>query len=331
VLARQGSGWSELYVHLPNAVATKEGTAWRYSAADGLGSIRQQPDASGQVDGVNSYRPFGLPLEGKGGDPYGFTGEWWDGSEDRGLLFLRARYYEPYLNRFISPDTIVPNFGYPPSLHEYLYAYNNPLRFVDPSGHTVCVPGTPYNPPICIPTPEEVPWDKILQTAGGLIGVVGAVVMAPELAEPYQQAMLWVLDDPGPAYPLPTTPDDSLLVTYPLPGANTIPGFAEIFTCRDPLDSPLWAAQDAGATELAAHLAMSLRLGEVGGIPPHPGGEDPEGRDQRKLAREIRNLLRNIRKAMGDQYDLQNWFEQIPRIEKPAEVINTLKDYGWTL
>lgn len=92
VLARQGSGWSELYVHQPNAVATKEGTGWSSSAADGLGSIRQQLDASGQVDAVNSYRPFGLPLEGNGGDPYGFTGEWWDGSENRGLLFLRARY-----------------------------------------------------------------------------------------------------------------------------------------------------------------------------------------------------------------------------------------------
>ena len=40
VLARQGSGWSELYVHLPNAVATKEGTAWRYGAAVPSRSLR---------------------------------------------------------------------------------------------------------------------------------------------------------------------------------------------------------------------------------------------------------------------------------------------------
>ena len=134
VLARQGSGWSELYVHLPNAVATKEGTAWRYSAANGLGSVRQELDSSEGVDGVNSYRPFGLPLEGDGGDPYGFTGEWWDGSEDRGLLFLRARYYEPYLNRFISPDTIVPDYAFPPSIHRYSYVYNNAVNYTDPSG-----------------------------------------------------------------------------------------------------------------------------------------------------------------------------------------------------
>jgi RHS repeat-associated protein len=126
VLARQGSGWSELYVHLPNAVATKEGTAWRYGAADGLGSLRQELDASGQVDTVNSYRPFGLPLEGDGGDPYGFTGEWWDGSEDRGLLFLRARYLEPKAGRFLSQDTIVLDFRMPQSIHRFTYVYNNP-------------------------------------------------------------------------------------------------------------------------------------------------------------------------------------------------------------
>jgi RHS repeat-associated protein len=152
VLARQGSGWSELYVHLPNAVATKEGTAWRYGAADGLGSVRQQLDSSGIVESVNSYRPFGLPLEGDGGDPYGFTGEWFEDQVE--LLFLRERYYDPYLNRFISPDTIVPDFSFPPSIHRYSYALNNPIRFVDPSGRQ----GTPYPPtPEATPQPRPTP------------------------------------------------------------------------------------------------------------------------------------------------------------------------------
>ena len=82
VLVEQGSGGTTRYLHLPNAIATDDGLVWSYSATVGLGSVRQQLDASAQVDAVNSYRPFGLPLEGDGGDPYGFTGEWWDGSED---------------------------------------------------------------------------------------------------------------------------------------------------------------------------------------------------------------------------------------------------------
>jgi hypothetical protein len=84
VLRSQRVGESAiLYMHLPTGVASDDGAMWTYSAADGLGSVRQRLDASGQVVSVGSYRPFGLvlskvegsPLEGNGGAPYGFTGE----------------------------------------------------------------------------------------------------------------------------------------------------------------------------------------------------------------------------------------------------------------
>jgi RHS repeat-associated protein len=54
-----------------------------------------------------------------------------------GLLHLRARWYDAYLNRFVSPDTIVPNPANPQSLNRYAYAYNNPVKYRDPSGHIV--------------------------------------------------------------------------------------------------------------------------------------------------------------------------------------------------
>jgi RHS repeat-associated protein len=175
-------------LHLPNAIATDDGLVWSYNATDGLGSIRQQLDASGIVESVNSYRPFGLPLEGDGGDPYGFTGEWWTGNEESGMLFLRARYYEPYLNRFISPDTIIPDFWNPQNLNRYSYALNNAVNYTDPNGH--CPPGVPecrdeqgrpidayyiqcpYTDPACnIPRgkPDPETWD-ILQARGYPIG-----------------------------------------------------------------------------------------------------------------------------------------------------------------
>jgi len=53
----------------------------------------------------------------------------------RGLTFYNARYYDPGLGRFTQPDTLVPNPGDPQSLNRYSYAGNNPLRYVDPSGH----------------------------------------------------------------------------------------------------------------------------------------------------------------------------------------------------
>ena len=44
------------------------------------------------------------------------------------------------LGRFLSADTIVPSPGNPQSLNRYAYGLNNPLKYVDPSGHFVIVP-----------------------------------------------------------------------------------------------------------------------------------------------------------------------------------------------
>jgi hypothetical protein len=75
VLKSQRGGESAiLYLHLPSGAATDDGTGWRYGLADGLGSVRQRVDGGGQVLSVESYRPFGLPLEGDGGAPYGVHG-----------------------------------------------------------------------------------------------------------------------------------------------------------------------------------------------------------------------------------------------------------------
>ena len=49
----------------------------------------------------------------------------------------KARFYSVYLNRFIQPDTIVPNMFYSQSLNRYAYANNNPVKYSDPSGHRV--------------------------------------------------------------------------------------------------------------------------------------------------------------------------------------------------
>ncbi|WP_423226072.1 RHS repeat-associated core domain-containing protein [Candidatus Amarolinea aalborgensis] len=66
-----------------------------------------------------------------------FTGQVLDDAAG-GLYFYNARYYDPALGRFIQADTIVPQPVNPQSLNRYSYAANNPLRYVDPSGHREC-------------------------------------------------------------------------------------------------------------------------------------------------------------------------------------------------
>ncbi|MEM4414290.1 MAG: RHS repeat-associated core domain-containing protein, partial [Candidatus Caldarchaeum sp.] len=52
-----------------------------------------------------------------------------------GLYFYNARWYDPVLGRFLQPDPLVPEPGNPQALNRYSYSLNNPVRFVDPSGH----------------------------------------------------------------------------------------------------------------------------------------------------------------------------------------------------
>ena len=52
-----------------------------------------------------------------------------------GLVFMRARYYQPGLGRFVSADTIVPNPANPQDFNRYSYGANSPLVYNDPTGH----------------------------------------------------------------------------------------------------------------------------------------------------------------------------------------------------
>jgi RHS repeat-associated protein len=78
---------------------------------------------------------------------YGFTGQQQFG-EANDLVFLRARYYNPSIGRFISKDPILSpvqgkdNFfwllpyliGSPQKIHPYVYCSNNPVNDIDPGG-----------------------------------------------------------------------------------------------------------------------------------------------------------------------------------------------------
>ncbi|MDD5511664.1 MAG: RHS repeat-associated core domain-containing protein [Dehalococcoidales bacterium] len=66
-----------------------------------------------------------------------FTGQRLD---DTGLYYYNARYYDATIGRFISADTIVPNYMNPQTLNRYSYCNNNPLKYIDPSGHDTQYP-----------------------------------------------------------------------------------------------------------------------------------------------------------------------------------------------
>jgi len=94
---------------------------------DGLGSTTNLTDASGNNQVSYSYDAFGAIRAQTGSSPnqWLFTGEQRD--SDSGLYYLRARYYDPAIGRFVSTDPI-------PTGNLYAYAWDNPTTFVDPAG-----------------------------------------------------------------------------------------------------------------------------------------------------------------------------------------------------
>jgi len=103
---------------------------------DGAGSVRQLTNSAGVVTDEYEYDAYGNSFTKQGTTPnnYLYRGEQYD--LDLGLYYLRARYYNPATGRFMSrdPEEGVPTD--PASLHKYLYVGGDPVRWVDPSGHS---------------------------------------------------------------------------------------------------------------------------------------------------------------------------------------------------
>ncbi|MBC7252267.1 MAG: hypothetical protein H5T62_18565, partial [Anaerolineae bacterium] len=84
------------------------------------------------------YAPFGSLLAGGVSDnTRRFTGETQDPT---GLLYLRARYYDPTTGRFLTRDPFPGLAALPSTQHPYVYVGNNPVNLTDPSGEFAFIP-----------------------------------------------------------------------------------------------------------------------------------------------------------------------------------------------
>ena len=102
--------------------------------ADGLGSTRALSNLAGQRTDSYSYDVFGAVRShtGNSAQPYTFAGEQMD--DELGLVYLRARYYDPQVGRFVSADAVPPIPILPQTINRYPYAGNNPVMLTDSSG-----------------------------------------------------------------------------------------------------------------------------------------------------------------------------------------------------
>jgi RHS repeat-associated protein len=110
------------------------GAGTDFLLSDGLGSIRHELRFGGSGS-YRDYGPYGQPLTDNGltvANGRGYINERYD--PETGLQYLHARYYDPELGRFLSPDTwdpTLPGVG----TNRYAYCMGDPINCRDTSGH----------------------------------------------------------------------------------------------------------------------------------------------------------------------------------------------------
>jgi RHS repeat-associated protein len=112
---------------IDNKLRQTTATASLYFVQDHLGSTRALTDAAGNVVEQQQYDSFGNS-SGSSRTRYGHTGR--ERDPDTGLLYYRARFYDPQLGRFISEDPI----GLGGGINSFVYVNNNATNAKDPSG-----------------------------------------------------------------------------------------------------------------------------------------------------------------------------------------------------
>jgi RHS repeat-associated protein len=113
-----------------------------YLHKDHVGSTHVVTDQTGKVVARTIYKPFGEidHKSSEGNDIYRakFGGQEFDG--ESGLYYFDARYYDATIGRFITADSVMGSgFLQVDVFNRYAFAGNNPIRNIDPSGHSFLV------------------------------------------------------------------------------------------------------------------------------------------------------------------------------------------------
>ena len=90
----------------------------------------------GSADAIYQYTDFGeTMIQGydQAKNEVCYTGGIYD--QSTGLYYLNARYYNPEDGRFMTEDSYRGEIMNPETGHLYVYCANNPVNYVDPSGH----------------------------------------------------------------------------------------------------------------------------------------------------------------------------------------------------
>ncbi len=125
---------------------------------DGIGSVVAITDSTQNIANSYAYDEFGgvaNQLENIS-NPFKYVGRYGVMQDLNGLLFMRARYFDPSSGRFVNRDSQVGDLLVIQQLNRYVYVVNNPLIYMDVSGLSLSSwwSNSNINPANWLPVPE---------------------------------------------------------------------------------------------------------------------------------------------------------------------------------
>jgi RHS repeat-associated protein len=180
------NGVATKYISLGGrVVAMREGSATRWLHTDRLGSVRYVTDPTGTVIGARRYYPFGDQRAATG--PVASIGYTAEHQDESGQIYLNARYFDPRIGRFTSPDPILSTRRLV-GLNAYAYAFNDPINRMDPSGMDPTY-GPGEGPDA---EPIEFNWTDPMEWEVGTITVTDAEPDGAGLSQPSDASSIYV-------------------------------------------------------------------------------------------------------------------------------------------
>ncbi|HEU5103109.1 MAG TPA: RHS repeat-associated core domain-containing protein, partial [Roseiflexaceae bacterium] len=167
-------------------IAQRTSSGVTFLHGDHLGSVSMASGAGGASAGTQAFDAWGqISSGGISASSLNYTGQRRDSGT--GLLYYHTRYHDPVLARFVSADTMTPDPSNPQDLNRYAYVHDNPIRYIDPTGHCL---GWLWNDASCRPIwqtgapPSYGDALDVVQTGLDVVGMVPAVGEAADLAMP---------------------------------------------------------------------------------------------------------------------------------------------------
>jgi RHS repeat-associated protein len=162
LLVNAGNPSGLLSFHLHPDVK-REGALTDYLIKDHLSSNRLTLRHGPSSTATHAYGPYGQPLTSNGSTLAGGSNATITGGKgyinerfdpETGLSYLHARYMDPHLARFITPDTWDPILS-GVDINRYAYAANDPINMSDPNGHRTEDPRTSCETNACSRQKEQ--------------------------------------------------------------------------------------------------------------------------------------------------------------------------------